>query len=159
MQTVGLFKRLLVMIYDGLLLFSLVFLSSALLMAVYKFGIAPDSFIEISQKDGNTRILTPFARVLGLVIVGLNTVAVSYFFFGWFWTHGGQTPGMKAWSLYLIKPDGKFIGWGLAARRYVASLLSWAVFGLGFTWILLNRSQLAWHDSLTNTRIVKHKSK
>jgi len=103
MQTVGLFKRLLVMIYDGLLLFSLVFLSSALLMAVYKFGIAPDSFIEISQKDGNTRILTPFARVLGLVIVGLNTVAVSYFFFGWFWTHGGQTPGMKAWSLYLIK--------------------------------------------------------
>lgn len=147
------------MIYDGLLLFSLVFLSSALLMAVYKFGIAPDSFIEISQKEGNTRILTPFARVLGLVIVGLNTVAVSYFFFGWFWTHGGQTPGMKAWSLYLIKPDGKFIGWGLAARRYAASLLSWAVFGLGFTWILLNRSQLAWHDSLTNTRIVKHKSK
>lgn len=146
------------MIYDGLLLFSLVFLSSALLMAIYKFGIAPDSFFKADPAQANSRVMTDFARVLGLVVVGINAIGVSYYYYGWFWTHGGQTPGMKAWNLYLIKPDGKFIGWGLAAKRYSVSLLSWAALGLGFTWILLNRQQLAWHDSLTNTRIVKHRA-
>jgi len=159
MQTVGLFKRLVVMAYDGLLLFSVVFLSSALLMAIYKFLLAPETFFIASSlaAPDKTPTLTIFARNLGLVITALNTLAISFFFFGWFWTHGGQTPGMKAWNLYLVKPNGKFIDWNLALKRYLAALLSWTIAGMGFSWILLNRGKLAWHDMLTNTRIVRHK--
>ena len=26
-------------------------------------------------------------------------LAISYGFYGWFWTHGGQTLGMKTWKM------------------------------------------------------------
>lgn len=157
MQSVGLFKRIIVMLYDGILLFSVVFLSSAILMALYKFAIAPDVLFETSSTPSNARIMTELGRLIGLALVCLNALFLSLFYFGWFWTHGGQTPGMKAWNLYLIMPDGKFVNWQLAMKRGLMALLSWAPLGLGFTWILLNRQKLAWHDMLTNTRVVRHK--
>jgi len=64
---------------------------------------------------------------------------------------------MKAWNLYLVKPDGKFINWNTALKRYLAALVSWACLGLGFTWILLDHRNRSWHDILTNTQIVKSK--
>ena len=158
MQTVGLFKRLVVMVYDGLLLMAVVAFTSAIVMAIY-LALAPESlFIDPATLD-NPKIvkLSDTGRLIGNILFSLNALVVSFLFYGWFWTHGGQTLGMKAWSLYLIKPDGKFVDWRLALKRYLASLLSLAVFGLGFTWILLNRRRMAWHDLLTNTQIVRHK--
>lgn len=156
MRTVGFFKRLLIMIYDGLLLFSLVFLSSALIAAIFKFVLAPDALMQATS-IGAAPTLNPTGKLIGSVLVAINSIAVSIFYFGWFWTHGGQTPGMKAWSLYLVKPDGKFVDWPLAIKRCIFAALSWAALGLGFTWILLNRRRRAWHDILSNTQIVHHK--
>ncbi|RBP49236.1 RDD family protein [Arenicella xantha] len=159
MQSVGLFKRFLVMIYDGLLLFSLVFLSSALLMALYKFVIAPDALFELASTQASNRSLTDLGKLIGLIIVIINAITLGLFYYGWFWTHGGQTPGMKAWNLYLIKPNGKFVDWPLAIKRGLFAMVSWGAIGLGFTWILLNRENLAWHDILTDTKIIRHKPK
>jgi len=160
MQTVGLIKRLIVMIYDGLLLLSVAAFSSAIVIGIYLF-IAPDShFVDPATLD-NPKIvkLSNLGRNIGGALVTVNVLIVSFLFYGWFWTHGGQTLGMKAWNLYLIKPDGKFIDWKLARKRYVLALLSWLPIGLGYSWILLNRKQRAWHDILSNTQIVKHKPK
>ena len=65
---------------------------------------------------------------------------------------------MRAWNLYLIKPNGKFINWKIAAVRYTAALFSWMPLGLGFTWILLNKQKLAWHDMISNTQIIYSKA-
>ena len=157
MQPVGLFKRILVMSYDGLLLFSLIFLSSAILMGLYKFLIAPDVLFQLSSAQTGGRLLTQLGQLIGLVLVCINALCLGLLYFGWFWTHGGQTPGMKAWNLYLIKPDGKFVDWPLAIKRGLFAIGSWAPLGLGFTWILINRQHLAWHDMLTDTKVVRHK--
>lgn len=153
MQSIGLFKRLIVMTYDALLLVAVAFFTSAVLMALFQW-LAPSTFFVSSAGESKLMELSDLGRNVGMLIVCLNCLVVSFLFYGWFWTHGGQTLGMKAWNLYLIKPDGKFIDWQLAAVRYALALVSWAAFGLGFTWVLLNKRKLTWHDMLSNTQIV-----
>ena len=33
--------------------------------------------------------------------------SVAFVFFGWFWTHGGQTLGMKTWGIRIVAMDGR----------------------------------------------------
>jgi len=157
MQGIGFFKRLLVIIYDGLLLVSVAFFTSALLMVIFTW-FGPDAFFVAAAPD-NPKLLerSELGRIVGGAIVSINVVAVSFFFYGWFWTHGGQTLGMKAWNLYLIKPDGKFIDWQTAFKRYLLAIVSIACLGFGFTWSLLDSRNRTWHDMATNTQIVKYK--
>ena len=155
MKKIGFFKRILVATYDGLLLIAVTFFTLALVMGVF-IAVAPDSFFIDPSHLENPKMLqfTDLGRLVGSITFVAHCLAVSFFFYGWFWTHGGQTLGMRAWNLYLIKPDGKFINWKIAAKRYCVALLSWAFFGLGFTWILLNRQKLTWHDIASNSQIV-----
>jgi len=155
MRKIGFFKRILVAIYDGLLLVAVTFFTLALVMGLF-ITVAPDNFFIDPSLVENPKMIqfTNLGRLAGSIIFIAHCLVVSFFFYGWFWTHGGQTLGMRAWNLYLIKPDGKFIDWKIAAKRYVAAILSWAFFGLGFTWILLNKQKLTWHDFLSNTQIV-----
>jgi len=75
-------------------------------------------------------------------------------FFGWFWTHGGQTLGMRAWRIRVVAGDGGTLTWRAATRRYFAALLSWALLGLGFVWIIFDRNGCSWHDRLSRTYLV-----
>ena len=155
MKKIGFFKRILVICYDGLLLVAVTFFTLAIVMGLF-ISLAPDSFFVAPDAFENAKVveLTDLGRFIGSIIFIIHCLAVSFFFYGWFWTHGGQTLGMRAWHLYLVKPDGKFIDWKIAAKRYVLAIFSWAIFGLGFTWILLNKNKLTWHDLLTQTQIV-----
>ncbi len=80
-------------------------------------------------------------------------LAVSFIFYGWFWTHGGQTLGLKAWKIKVLTLDKKPLNWKHALIRFLATLLSWSVFGLGFLWILVDKNRLSWHDHLSNTAV------
>lgn len=159
MRGIGFFKRIMVMVYDGLLLVSAAFFTSALIMGIFTW-LGPDAFFMATDPE-NPKLLerSELGRIVGGTLVTINVIVVSFVFYGWFWTHGGQTLGMKAWNLYLIKPDGKFISWPTAFKRYLAAIVSLACFGLGFTWSLLDSRNRTWHDMLTNTLIIKHKPK
>lgn len=61
-------------------------------------------------------------------------------FFGWFWTHGGQTLGMRAWRLHLRRGNGEPPRWVDAALRYSLMLLCW---GIVLTPALLQLPRLA----------------
>ena len=132
MNSVGLFKRLLVIVYDGLLLIGVLFAASLV------FLLLPDNFE---------------ATGVGVFLKRAYLITVSFIFYGWFWTHGGQTLGMRSWGLYLVRPNGKFIGWPTAAIRFCTAPLSWLPVGMGFAWILIDKQQRAWHDIFSNTRI------
>jgi uncharacterized RDD family membrane protein YckC len=75
-------------------------------------------------------------------------------FFTWFWVHGGQTLGMKAWRLRLVGPGGAAVGWRTALIRFAAGVLSALPAGLGLWWAALDRERRAWHDRLSGTRLL-----
>jgi uncharacterized RDD family membrane protein YckC len=81
-------------------------------------------------------------------------VAIVIAFFGWFWTRRGQTLGMMAWRLKVIREDGSLLSWSDTLKRMGAALVSWAALGLGYFWIWIDRNGLAWHDRWTRTRVI-----
>ena len=125
----GLLRRLAAAVYDALLLFGVLFVATALVL--------PLSGGE-AVSPGNEAYL-------------LYLLATAALYFGWFWTHGGQTPGMRAWHLRVRADHGGALSWGRAALRFVAALLSWAAGGAGFLWSLVDPRRRAWHDRLSRT--------
>lgn len=79
---------------------------------------------------------------------------IVFLFFGWFWTHGGQTLGMRAWRIGLVSEDGTRVGWRQCLVRCAAALMSWAALGLGFWWALWDPRGRTWHDRASRTRLV-----
>jgi uncharacterized RDD family membrane protein YckC len=79
---------------------------------------------------------------------------VAFLFFGWFWTHGGQTLGMRAWKIRLESADGDAVTWRAAAIRCAAAAVSAGLLGLGYLWVLIDPHKRSWHDHASRTRIV-----
>ncbi len=140
-NTPGLLRRVAAMLYDGLLILALLFVAMA--MVVIPMGII------LGWENFDTASL----RHNPLYIAYL--LAVPLLFLTWFWTHGGQTLGMRAWRLRVVRADGGALTLRDGLVRYLAALLSWAALGLGFLWVLVDRERLAWHDRLSGTRLVK----
>lgn len=79
---------------------------------------------------------------------------VGLLFCGWFWTHGGQTLGMRAWRLQLRRADGGPLGWVTAAVRYAIAWAAWLPLGVGVLWAAVDRRRRAWHDVASGTELV-----
>jgi uncharacterized RDD family membrane protein YckC len=120
------------MLYDFLLLVAILFAATALLLP-FNSGQAAT----VSQLW--------FYRVYLLVI--------SFLFYGWFWTHGGQTLGLRAWKIKVLTADKQVISWPQAALRFVFAVLSWFALGCGFLWMLIDKKKLSWHDHLSKTAV------
>ncbi len=129
----GLLRRLAALLYDSLLV-------AALLM------LATVPYV----------MLTDGAAVPHWVRVLFQTylLAVMFGFFSWFWLHGGQTLGMRAWRLRVVSRDGGPIRPRQALARFGWALPSLLLLGLGLLWVLVDKERLAWHDRLSGTRLV-----
>ena len=125
----GLLRHLAVIIYDFLLLVALLFLATALLLP-FNGGKA------FTNQQ---------------VFYFLYLLAVSFFFYGWFWTHGGQTLGLRAWKIKVLNDKYELVNWRQACIRFTVSLFSWGLLGLGFLWILVDKNQRSWHDIASKT--------
>jgi uncharacterized RDD family membrane protein YckC len=128
---VGLFKRLVVMFYDAILLIAVLFFASIVFV------------VPLDIKYGDP--LYP------LYIIYIYSVGFLYL--GWCWTHGGQTLGLKTWKLKLASRTGNEVSWREAFLRYFASLLCWLSLGIGFLWCYTNKERLAWNDLLSKTSL------
>ena len=82
-------------------------------------------------------------------------LGISVLFYCWFWTHGGQTLGMRAWRIRVVGRDGQEVGWGRAVGRFFAAWLSALPAGAGFWWSLIDPQRLCWHDRLSGTVLVR----
>jgi len=89
----------------------------------------------------------------GSVWFQILLVGCWWLYFGWSWTHGGQTIGMRAWRLSLSGEATAAISWRQAGIRFLAAALSAAAFGIGFLWALFDPDRRAWHDRLSQTRL------
>lgn len=128
----GLLRRLAAILYDVMLLAAILFLAA--LPAAPLLGESPSAGAELL-----------FRLYLLLIIFG---------FFAWFWAHGGQTLGMRAWRIKLQNRNpGAVTLWQLMLRFIVATF-SWLAFGLGFLWSLIDKEKLTWHDRYSMTELV-----
>lgn len=89
------------------------------------------------------------------VLMILLYIALTYGFFGWFWTNGGQTLGMRAWKLRVVTATGQPINWQQAQLRCTWAVISWAALGVGFLIAWFDPNHLTWHDRFSQTRLVK----
>ena len=117
--------------YDALLLLAVWFLATALVLP-----------FNAGQAFSSDQYFYP-----------IYLVTIAFVFYAWFWTHGGQTLGLRAWKIKVCSRNGGPVGWRQAAVRFTAAALSWTCFGLGFLWCLFDKNRLCWHDYLSNTRL------
>ena len=82
-------------------------------------------------------------------------VAIALVFFCGFWVHGGQTLGMRAWRIRVVRADGGALTWPRAVARFAAGLVAAAPAGLGLWWSFLDADKRGWHDHWTSTRVVR----
>lgn len=126
----GLLRQLAAMIYDGLLIFAVLFFASAIAL-IFNHGEAIQS--------------NPW--------FSLYLLFVLFTYYAWFWQKSGQTLGMRAWRIRIVTESGANPGWGVCYLRLACALLSWLCFGLGYLWRLFQ--PYTWHDRLSHTRIVR----
>jgi uncharacterized RDD family membrane protein YckC len=88
----------------------------------------------------------------------LGIVAVAMAFFCWFWVHGGQTVGMRAWRIRVVCDDGRPLKWPRAVARFAAALVAVLPAGLGLWWSIFDARQRGWHDRWTGTRVVRSRA-
>ena len=123
---VGLVRRLMAIVYDVLLLLAVLFVTTALAIALNHGEAINDH---------------PYYMVFIFI-----QPLISFIYYGWFWTHGGQTLGMKTWKMKLTTQSGDLLDWKQALVYFLAAMLSWSAVGLGFLWALFNRKRSTWHD-------------
>ncbi|MCW8840138.1 MAG: RDD family protein [Gammaproteobacteria bacterium] len=128
----GLLRRLAAILYDSLLLLAVLFIASAL-------WLIPSGGEATAGQDP---LLTLFLLL------------VAFAFFAWFWSHGGQTLGMRAWRIKLQNRNpGPLTLWQLMLR-FIVAIFSWLAFGLGFLWSLIDKEKLTWHDRYSMSELV-----
>lgn len=157
-------RRLAALVYDGLLLFAVTMVAGFLLVPF-------TSTIELNDPDSSQNIFNPFITIYYLV--------VYYLFFTWFWTHGGQTLGMRAWHIRLNTENGQMLNWKQALFRYLVSLPmwffwviaigkstqgfvisfleqlpNWMIFSIATAWLIVDHLPNNWRDRLTGTHII-----
>ncbi len=125
---VGVLRYFAVIFYDSLLLFSVLFLATAIAYPI---------------TDGQVNIMFQ-----------VYLLTVGFFYFAWSWVNGGQTLGMKAWRVRLVTSDNQPISLQHCLLRFLISILSWLMFGIGFIWAFFNHKHRTWHDLISNTHLI-----
>jgi len=124
-----LLRRLAALFYDLLLLIAVLFFASALAVLINQAPIPEDN-----------------------LWFKLYLLLVAYLFFAWFWIHGGETLGMRAWRLQLRSTDGDCITWRITLIRFITAIPSLLFFGCGYWWTLIDPKKRSWHDRLSNSQ-------
>jgi len=94
------------------------------------------------------------------IIVGVLAILVYFlwtlFYFPYFWSHGGQTPGMRMTHVKVVRDvDGGPITFGPAFLRLVGYWINNLVFYIGFIWILVDKRRRGWHDLIAGTCVIE----
>ncbi len=56
---------------------------------------------------------------------------IWYGFYAWFWTHGGQTLGMRSWKIKLITNTGEPLSLWHALLRFITGIPAWTLITIG----------------------------
>ena len=131
-STPGLWRRILCMIYEFLLLIAVLFIAGFIFHLVYH--------------DTDSPYFRPVFQLYLLSVAGIYLI--------WFWTHGGQTLAMQTWKIRVISTKGGGISIWQAIARYFFAVTSISFFGCGVIWALFDREGQFLYDRLAGTKII-----
>ena len=132
----GITPRLAAMGYDSLILLAIWFVVAGIHAAILG---------EPGTEQNNHMQFTLFPAI----------ISSTFLFYFWFWTHGGQTIGMRAWRIKVVheKLDGSPVTLGQCVIRLAVGTLSLICFA-GYFWVFMNSNRDTWHDAASNTRTI-----
>lgn len=136
LQSPGFFRRLAAIMYDLFLLLAVLFVATAILLPLN----AGKAFTS-EQYFYPTYLL-----------------AISFGFYGWFWTHGGQTLGLRAWGLRVQTFDRQSLSWSAATIRFACAIAGWSCLGIGFFWMLFDKQHYTWYDYCSKSTLYLDKN-
>lgn len=140
-------ERLVAYIIDGLVLAVVFVVLSIVLIAGIIGGI------DFSD-PGNPEL--GGAAIGAILLWTLALFVVSILYFPFFWANGGQTPGMRAFGIRVVRDrDGGPVGWGNALLRLLGYWVSGVVFYIGYVWMFFDIRRRGWHDLIAGTVVVK----
>jgi uncharacterized RDD family membrane protein YckC len=133
LPSAGALRRLAALVYDLLVIIAIQFLVTALYLAIVLRGNAPEH-----------------APLLQATLFPLLVVA-TFGFYAWFWTHGGQTLGMRAWKLKVV--DARLAGHRITVTQCLLRFFTGLVSaGTCYLVIYADPSRDALHDRMSGTR-------
>ncbi len=124
-------------------------IAAALYDLLLLIGVEFAAFLPVAALRAGTEATGQYHPLLTAYVL-----LVAFLFFAWFWTHGGQTLGMRAWRMRIRSLDGTPVSWVQASKRFAVACLSWPLLGLGVLWILWDKEKLSWHDRVSGTELV-----
>lgn len=127
----GLMRRLAALLYDCFLVGAIWFVLAGIIVIIHHGEAMP--------VWANQIILLP------LLILS------AFLFYFWFWTHGGQTLGMRAWRLKILSSEKTTPSFQQCFIRFSIALLSG---GFGFLVCLFNQDKKSLQDLLSHTQII-----
>jgi uncharacterized RDD family membrane protein YckC len=147
-------RRMACWLYEGMLLFAVVFVAGWL-------------FSTLGQMRDSMDARRPLLQAFLFLVFGV--------YFSWFWAKG-QTLAMKTWNIRVVDREGRPLTQGRALLRYVCSWLWFLpplavlaplklggaqnlvlVLGWVAVWAVLSRfhpQRQFWHDALAGTRLI-----
>ena len=109
MESASLGKRILSIVYDILILFFIIIISTFIIQQIIiQLELITLEQIQISAEETITVI--PADSFVTLALKNL-WVVISFFYFGHYWSKRGQTLGMKVWKIKAVTNDGSLMTW------------------------------------------------
>lgn len=139
-----LWRRIAAMLYDSLLVFAIWIMVGFVVLTA--FGID-----EARTVDGEVITLNPLYEYTLFAAM----VVSAFLFFGWFWTHSGQTLGMQAWRIKVQNLDGSPLSWRQSLIRCASAPPALLVAGLGYLCMLVDPAKRTLPDRLSRSQIVR----
>lgn len=132
----ALWRHLLAMVYDSLLVIPLLMVVTGLWVAI------------LGPTDDIDRPAVP------ALVLWASWFVVTVLFLGTFWRRGGQTLGMQAWRIKLVCDEASAQpSWRACALRTAGGAVSMGCLGLGFLWSFVDRDRRYWHDRWSGTHL------
>tara|TARA_B100000029_G_scaffold501919_1_gene576276 strand:+ start:11 stop:421 length:411 start_codon:yes stop_codon:yes gene_type:complete len=132
MKEANFLKRILSLFYDSIIVIGLIFTFSLLLVVINGGAKETSSTINFLQR--------------------LIMILTGPIFYCYFWTkNDGQTLGMQAWKIKVLKNDNTNLSINDSLKR---CLLSFFLFP-GYLWIIFDKKKRSWADIVSDTKIIK----
>ncbi len=139
-----LWRRLAAMMYDFMAVVAIVMLAMGLALGVVA-GLQAVGLLATAGYIDTADYVQKHA-----IWFQLYLVVCVFGFYVYFWCKGGQTLGMRAWRLLLVRQEGGLLKPGQALAR---ALLAFA--GLGNLWLIIRWGKgLALQDQLTHSEMI-----